>query len=129
MGAAACCAKTTTTFKYKTFENAGKLQDQVDHNAAVDYALKKNRHRENHSVHEMMLSCHNLPPTDIMGSKPPIFVIMYFDMHTLDDHDKQQMGGLTEKQLMMLNGEEPSLDDLEEGETRESQKLKIEAEI
>ena len=38
------------------------------------------------------------------------------------------MGGLTEKQLMMLNGEEPSLDDLQMGETVESQKLKIEAE-
>ena len=38
------------------------------------------------------------------------------------------MGGLTEKQLMMLNGEEPSLDDLEIGETRATQKLKIEAE-
>ena len=38
------------------------------------------------------------------------------------------MGGLTEKQLMMLNGEEVSLDDLEVGETRETQKLKLEAE-
>ena len=61
----------------------------VDHNAAVDYALKKNRHRENHSVHEVMLSCHNLPATDIIGSKPPMFVIMYFDLNTLADHDKQ----------------------------------------
>ena len=38
------------------------------------------------------------------------------------------MGGLTEKQMMMLNNEEPSLDELQEGETEAEQLLKSQIE-
>ena len=115
-----CCASTSSNMRVPyvaVSDDKDEMQDEVDHNAAVDYALKKNNQRTSASVHEIILSASNLPDQDIIGTRSQTFAVMYFDLNTLDDHDKKVMGGLTENEIMMLNGEEPSFDELEEGET------------
>ena len=51
---------------------------------------------------------------DLIGRKAQTFAVMYFDADTLDDHDKHRIARLTEKEIMMYNGEEPSYSDYEE---------------
>ena len=50
----------------------------------------------------------------VLGFEIRTFAIMYFDVHTLDDFDKKQIGGLSEAHVLFMAGEDPEVDDFDE---------------
>ena len=79
------------------FNSDGQQEGSNDNDAAVNYALKRNRTsmRENHKIKEMLISASSLP--NALGSRPNTFAILYVNLHSLDQHDKHHVGGLSEK--------------------------------
>ena len=74
------------------------MDDHLNHNAAVDYAIRKSTQRENYFVLELMVSCQRLPgPTNM--DKASTFAVISVDINSLDDHDKIVIGGVQEEEV------------------------------
>lgn len=72
------------------------LKSRLEHNAAVDYAIKKNNQKENYFVIELLLSCKNLPDFKVT-ERASTFAVLLVDINSLDDHDKIVIGGVQEE--------------------------------
>jgi len=79
--------------------------NEQDNDAAVNYALKRNRNamKENHSIKELMFSAQDLPNT--IKGRPDTFAVLYVNLHSLDDHDLKEIAGLTEREVRDLRDE------------------------
>ena len=69
--------------------------EELEQDAAIDYALRKSKQRENYFVMEVMMSCQNLPFKHFF-EKAATFAVMSVDIHSLDDHDKIEIGNFKE---------------------------------
>ena len=78
-------------------EHEKMLKSRLEHNAAVDYAIKKNNQKENYFVIELLLSCKNLPDFKV-NERASTFAVLLVDINSLDDHDKIVIGGVQEEQ-------------------------------
>ena len=138
MGVAGCCVRV----ELESFQRGGRLEPKMadgqmvlqmdstenykaeenDNDAAVNYALRRNRsgQRENHTIKELMISASGLP--NIISGRPNSFAVLYVNLHSLDEHDKKALGGLTEREIYELNGEEYKEE--EESEELEEKKAK-----
>lgn len=72
--------------------------DELEHDAAIDYALRKNKQRENYFVMEIMISVQNLPFANYFDLATT-FAVISVDLNSLDDHDKIEIGNVVEKEL------------------------------
>ena len=70
----------------------------MEHNAAVDYAIRKNKQRETYFVMELMFSAQNVPDRSLV-QKASTFAVLYIDLNSLDAHDKVEIGGITEEEF------------------------------
>lgn len=96
----------------------GNITDEMvqsnDNDAAVDYALRRNKStkKENHTVKEILFSASRLP-TDLKG-KPMTFLVLYVNLHSLDEHDKKTIGKLSDDEIHDFNDEDRSEESAEE---------------
>lgn len=76
--------------------------------------MKRNRNakREFHTIKEVMISVSNLPHQ--VGARPNTFAILSVNLHSLDEHDKKNIGKLTDNEIHELNGEALSEESEEE---------------
>lgn len=95
--------------------------EENDNDAAVNYALRRNHsaQRENHTIKELMISATALP--NIISGRPNSFAVLYLNLHSLCEHDKKTLGGLTEREIFDLNGEEYKSDDETDDQEQQNQ--------
>ena len=62
-------------------------------------------------IRELLLSASALPNT--INGRPHTFVILSVNLHSLDEQDKKEIGGLTDKEIRDINQEEYSDSDEE----------------
>ena len=62
-----------------------------------------------------MISASMLPNT--ISGRPSTYAVVYINLHSLDEHDKRAIGGLTENEMKDLHGEAHSSEE-EELETQ-----------
>jgi hypothetical protein len=87
-----------------------KMGTELEHNAAVDYAIRKSSQRENYFVIELMISCQNLPDYSRM-ERASTFAVLHVDVNSLDDHDKKVIGGVQDEELDCYANEEEKEDE------------------
>ena len=73
------------------------MSSNLEHNSAVDYAIRKSSQRENYFVIELIVSCNNLPDYSSM-ERASTFAVISVDINSLDDHDKIVIGGVQEEE-------------------------------
>jgi hypothetical protein len=75
-----------------------EMGNNLEHNAAVDYAIRKSAQRENYFVLELQIQCNDLPNVSKM-ERATTFAVLYVDINSLDDHDKIVIGGVEDEEL------------------------------
>ena len=113
MGVASCCVKV----KLEIYQKNGRIEPIVkdgriiqeigeasnkaadeddDIDAAVDFALKRDKSgaKENHHIKELIFSASSLPSA--LKVKPNTFAAIYFNLYSLDEHDKKAIGKLSD---------------------------------
>lgn len=124
MGVAACCGQTkkiTTSVqrngRLEPVMKDGAIVNDIDtgddykvetndNDAAINYALRRNKSskKENHAVKELLFSAVRLP-SELKG-RPMTFMVLFVNLHTLDDYDKAMIGHLSPQEIKDINDEE-----------------------